>query len=172
MRTVLSVVALVALSGTTAHGADPTAESRWNAVAACGSNLDERQRHACVDDVLRRAGVLTAEQEQRDQRQRFGLNATSPRPGAVTPPGAPDPDAATEPPVADKVEVKIAAVAESRDGKLVLTTEDGSVWRQIDSGLIRRTPEPGQTLSISKAALGSFLCSLGGKAAFHCRRSR
>ncbi len=118
-------------------------EARWNAVVACADRPDERARHACVDDVLRRAGVLTDAQEQRDQRQRFGRDPAA---------------AAAKVDEPESIELELTAVSESRDGRVTLTTRDGTVWRQTESKSFAQTPAPGQTLTVHKGALGNFLC--------------
>lgn len=132
-------------------------ESRWNAIVACADRPDERQRHACVDDVLRRAGVLTEAHEERDQRQRFGSTAV------------PSPPKRAEP---DSIELVIASVSEGRDGRLVLTTRDGAVWRQTESRVFAQTPAAGHTLTVHKGAIGNFLCEVNGRSPFRCARSR
>jgi hypothetical protein len=138
-----------------AAGTSP--EARWTAVVACADRPDERQRHACVDDVLRRAGVLTDAQEQRDQRQRFGRDAVPSAPKSEEP---------------DSIDLVLASVSEGRDGRLVLTTRDGTVWRQTESRVFAQTPAAGQTLTVNKGAIGNFLCQVNGRSPFRCARSR
>jgi hypothetical protein len=121
-----------------ASGAElTTPEERWSAVVSCASRSGERERHACVDEVLRQVGVLTEEQV-----------------------------------VPDAMDAKIAAVAQGRDGKLWFTTVDGAVWQQTESKSFALAPQAGQTLTIHKAMLGSFICLVNGKSAFRCARSR
>jgi hypothetical protein len=147
------VLVLLPLLASAADGASP--EARWNAVVACAGRSDERERHACVDEVLRRAGVLTAAQDERDERQRFGRKA------------APPAEAETE-----AVNVRIQAASEGRDGRWSFTTEDGAVWRQTEDRNFAVTPQAGHTLTINKGMLGSFLCEVNGKSPFRCARSR
>ena len=138
-----------------AHAADlASPEARWNAVAACAASADERERHACIDGVLRDAGVITREVEKRDERQRFGSDRTQQK--------APEPEA---------MALTLASVTQARDGKLTLTTEDGAVWRQIESMDVLITPRPGQILTVHRASFGSFLCQVSTKT-FRCSRSR
>ena len=162
MRHTLTLLAATAaltasVAATAADAIAATPEAGWNAIVACADRADERQRHACIDDVLRGAGVLTDAQQQRDRRQRFG--------GVVA-----DPEAAAAEP--DTIDVEVASVSESRDGRFTFTTRDGATWRQIESRIFALTPAAGQTLTIQKAALGSFLCTLNGRSPFRCSRTR
>ncbi len=141
-----------------------TAEANWNAVTACASKPDERSRHTCVDDVLRQAGVLSAERQAKERRARFGVDTPAvaqPAPGAT----------AVEP-VDERVEVQLANVTVTRDAKLIVTTTDGVTWVQRDSDAVRPTPAAGDTMVIRKALLGSFICSVRGSDGFRCSRGR
>jgi hypothetical protein len=134
---------LAGLAALPAVSAEPGPEARWNAVVACASRAD-RDRHACVDGVLRDAGVL-------------GAAAAS---GAKD---APDPDVG---------KFTLGAVAEARNGFLTLTTEQGAVWRQTETRPPAPTPRAGQTLTVRKGLTGSPLCQVEGAAVFRCTRSR
>lgn len=153
----LTLASLMASIAPAASAADmSTPEARWNAVASCGSRTDERARHACVDDVMRKAGVLGVEQERRDERQRFGR----------------DPAPAVKSDEPDTMQLKIGTVTEGRDGSLTLTTEDGVMWRQTETRPAAQRPKAGQTLTVRKAMMGSFLCQVESTALFRCARSR
>lgn len=148
----------MALAATAANETPASSpEARWNAVVACAARPDERQRHQCVDEVLRQSGVLTDAQDQRDQRQRFGRDAVTPA------------TRTTEP---ESLAFELAAVSESRDGRLTFTTRDGTVWRQTESREFAQTPRAGQTLTVHRGLLGNFLCDIDGRSAFRCSRSR
>jgi hypothetical protein len=132
------------------------ADSGWRAVAACAAESSEKARHACLDDVLRRAGLLTSERETRQQREGFGAS-----PKASTPPAAPS-----------TLEVELARVSTTHDEKLILTTTDGAVWRQIEGTPIRPVPAAGDRMTIRRASMGSFLCEVRRNVGFRCSRSR
>jgi len=95
-----------------------------------------------------REGAVAPREEA--QRKRFGLE------------GSRDPE----------LEVTLATVKEGGDGKLVLTTTDGAVWRQVESEPVRPTPAQGQTMTITKGSLGSYLCKPGKWVGFRCARVR
>lgn len=94
-----------------------------------------------------------------DQRESFGLQ--------------PKPDA---PAVAAKklkrVEVTLASVDQALDGKLLLTTTEGAVWRQTESETLHPPPEQGQSMKIDTAHFGGFICRVGSGTSFRCYRTR
>jgi hypothetical protein len=135
-----------------------TPEAGWAAITKCAALADEDARHACSDDVLRDAGLLPAKSTER--RKRFGLQR---QPDRSAPPAAN---------VSEQLEVTLARVEQSGDGKLVLTTTDGAVWRQVESDAIRPAPAQGQTMSISKTSFGGFMCEARKRIAFRCFRLR
>lgn len=143
----------------------PAAESGWAAVTKCAAILDDDSRHACSDKVLRDAGLLSEAQAKSGQRKRFGLQ----RPAAVA---ASAPEAPAKPPTEDKLEVTLATVSESGDGKLILTTTEGAIWKQVESAAVRPLPKQGQAMIIEKASLGGFMCQPGKWVSFRCFRTR
>jgi hypothetical protein len=50
------------------------AEQGWSRVTRCAQEDTERARHACLDRVLREAGLLTDEMHAKQQRRAFGLD--------------------------------------------------------------------------------------------------
>jgi hypothetical protein len=180
------------------------ADSGWRAVSDCAAQPSKEARHACLDNVLRRAGLLTPERETRQQRERFGLKgearapastpasasapapasapahaSASPSPSPVTP--APSPSSAspapsappsTPPAVPSIVEVELARISTTHDEKLILTTTEGAVWRQIDGGAILPQPAAGHRMTIRRASMGSFLCEVRRNVGFRCSRTR
>jgi hypothetical protein len=168
------------------------ADSGWRAVSDCAAQPSKEARHACLDNVLRRAGLLTPERETRQQRERFGLKgearapASTPAPAPasalpspVTP--APSPSSAspapsappsTPPAVPSIVEVELARISTTHDEKLILTTTEGAVWRQIDGGAILPQPAAGDRMTIRRASMGSFLCEVRRNVGFRCSRTR
>jgi hypothetical protein len=160
-----------------------TPEQGWSAIGQCASNSNERVRHACIDDVLRKAGLLTPQAEATERRRQFGLDE-SPARAAVPAPApvpkstpSPAPAAATKPPPApvdavERLDVQIARAAIANDGKLVVTTTDGAVWKQTDSDSFPRLPSGGEHVRIRKATLGSYLCELESHRTFRCLRQK
>ena len=69
-------------------------------------------------------------------------------------------------------EVTLAAVEQGGDGKLVLTTMDGAIWRQAERIVIFPPPQQGQTIAITKTSFGGFMCKPSKWVAFRCYRAR
>jgi hypothetical protein len=185
----LTPAAIVALIGLTATAALAQTESRmsaeegWSSIARCAEEDTARARHACVDRVLREAGLLTTEMRARQARQAFGLENEPVRPQArstlasnETPAsagsGASDPDPAS-PEMPDRVEVELASVSKAADGRLLVTTTDGAVWRQTESVTIPKPPVAGDRMTIRKGALGGYRCTLvSTRLTYRCVRTR
>ncbi|MET0290799.1 MAG: hypothetical protein ABW136_00450 [Steroidobacteraceae bacterium] len=163
------------------------AEQGWSAVGQCASRTGDRARHDCLDDVLRRAGLLTPEAEKRERQRQFGLEdnaaarapapAPSPRPAAAAsapPPPAPvavpTPAPKVEPPEVDRLEAEVASSLVGNDRKLLVTMKDGAIWKQIDSDTLPRLPVAGDVVRIRKGTLGSYLCALPTRHTFRCQR--
>jgi len=56
------------------------------------------------------------------------------------------------------------------DGKWLFRLEDGSEWRQIDSGTVRFRERQGGPVRIRRASLGSYLMTIGNSRAVRVRR--
>jgi hypothetical protein len=167
----------------------PSAEQGWSSVTRCAQEDSERARHTCLDRVLRDAGFLTNEMSAQQQRRAFGLEAqrapaAPPAPPSIAPPVAavkevvpPRPAPVAAPAGAaeqpDLLEVQLASVQKPADGKLVLTTSEGAVWRQSESADMPQPPAAGDRMTIRKGALASYRCSFPAtRLTFRCVRSR
>jgi hypothetical protein len=143
-----------------AQGQEPASpEAGWAAMLKCAEISDEKRRHECTDDVLRNAGVLAPAEGAR--RKRFGLQR------AEKP--AEDPKQRQ---AEDKLDVTLATVEKGGDGKLMLTTTENAVWRQVESDAVRPMPTPGQSMKIEKTSFGGFMCETAKAVAFRCYRAR
>jgi hypothetical protein len=71
-----------------------------------------------------------------------------------------------------KQEVTLTRVDQAGDGKLLLTTTEGAIWKQVESAPVRPVPTAGQTMTIEKATLGSFLCEPSKYVSFRCVRAQ
>jgi len=136
----------------------------WEAMTRCAAIADDMKRHKCSDDVLRGAGLLPS--EAAEKRKSFGVQTSPVRPAIEAVPEAP------KRPSDDQLQVTLAAVAQGGDGKLVLTTTDGAMWRQVESTAVRPTPAQGQLMTIERTSFGGFMCKSGRWVAFRCYRTR
>jgi hypothetical protein len=156
-----------------ARAASPmSAEQGWSSVARCAQEDSERARHACLDRVLRDAGLLTTEMDTRQQRRAFGLEEQRAA-AAKAPAPAPAPPVAAEPePAADRLEVAIASVRKGVDGMLLVTTAEGAVWRQSESVEMPLPPVAGDRMKIRKGAMSGYRCSVARtNLTFRCARN-
>ncbi len=180
------VAVLAAASATPAAETGSGAEAGWTAVTRCAQQETEPARHDCLDEVLRDAGLLTPELRARQQQRAFGLEQPA-APAPVAPSPAAPPPTATAPPAPaarrspattapesppDRVEIEVASVVKSRDGKLIVTTTDGAVWRQTESLTNYRLPVVGERMTIRRGALGGYLCTPSSKLSWRCARDR
>lgn len=60
---------------------------------------------------------------------------------------------------------------QSAAGKWMFALADGSTWRQIDSQVVRRTPAPDTEVTVRRAAMNSFLLSLGSGRSIRVERA-
>jgi hypothetical protein len=157
-------------------GPDQSA-ANWQAVVACAELAEADSRHACVDRVLRAAGVLDPAREAAAQRQSFGAperrQEPAPAPTAVTA-ATPRAEAVQERPVAappaiSGIETTVTDALIGGDRLLVATTSEGAIWKQIDGGPFRRAPAKGAAFTVEEGALGSYRCKTGSDV-YRCRR--
>jgi hypothetical protein len=151
-------------------------QERWAQVVACARQGEAASRHECIDAVLRVAGVLDPAMEAAALRQNFGR---SPRPVEPAPPSAAVEAAAiaanpavagTPPPVASVASI-VTAARFGNDRRLLVATQGGAVWRQVDDEDIRTAPRPGTPFEVREAALGSYRCTVGRSTHFRCARA-
>jgi hypothetical protein len=174
IASVLSVVAMAHGEGTT------TPEGLWAKMAQCSTLGEDKTRHTCTDNALREAGMLTEETRASAKRKSFGLQKPEPLVAAAAAPAAPAPAASTAPSAApapkketkEHLEVTLAKVEQGGDGKLVLTTADGAVWHQVESGALAQLPKQGEAMKIEARSLGGFMCQPSKYVSFRCYRSR
>jgi hypothetical protein len=199
-RRAVTLACLAAVSA--AHAADSSSvQARWDAIARCAPLVDDGARHACLDDVLRQAGLMPDAARAAASRQRFGLPApTVPVPAAapsvttaavaaprvaappvaaapVTAPTVAAPAVAAAAPAAkpsreDLIQVTLAGVNRGGDGALVLNTTEGAVWRQIEPADLHPEPVAGDTLTIKHTLFGGYMCQSRKWIVFRCVRTR
>ncbi|MDG2530284.1 hypothetical protein [Caulobacter endophyticus] len=129
-------------------------------LAACRAQTDSAARLACYDETV--AGLLNAEKAgdlivvdketvTKAQRESFGLNLPSFSFGQKK-------EAAIA-----MVESTIREARKTPDGwRFVL--EDGARWEQVDSETLPLPPRVGAKVTIRRAALGSYMLTVNGRA--------
>jgi hypothetical protein len=189
----VTVACLVAMSA--AQGEDSAAvQAKWDAITQCAPLVEDGARHACLDDVLRKSGLMPDPARGAASRQRLGSAAPAPAaavapvtaaavaasavvaPAAVAAPVA-APATAVAPPSAkhapdDLIQVTLAGVKRAGDGTLVLDTTEGAVWRQIEAAALHPEPVAGDTLTIQHTIFGGYMCQSKKWIVFRCVRAR
>ncbi len=169
---------LLALSPTVAQAAPPApAVGRADvlkALSACRAIADSSERLACFDktaaslDQAQASGdviVVDRKQVKQIKRQAFGFTMPS---LAIFDPGArKDKDTGDE-----SITATATAASQTSDGKWVITLDDGSVWRQIDSDSLGMDPRPGSKVHIRRASLGSFMMNVDGQSGIRVHRDQ
>jgi hypothetical protein len=172
------------------------ATGHWAAIEQCARIDATEERHGCMDDVIRRAGLLNDARLAETARREFG-NENRPPENRVTAPPAPASPAASgalggaaaAPPVAppapqpaaapaaparaadlDQLATTVTAARLGPDRRLVVVTAEGSSWTQVQSETFRTLPRAGDRFTIERSSLGSFRCRAGNSSVFRCRR--
>lgn len=135
----------------------------------CREIADPEARLACFDreaDRVYRAQqsrelvIADKEQIQETRRGLFGLSL--PKLGIF---GSDDDDDDIE-----QLKTTLSSARRMSNGRYLLILEDGARWRQTEDVSGYQRYEPGDTVVISKAALGSFRASINGKRGVRVKR--
>jgi hypothetical protein len=165
----IAAAGMLASAASAADKAPPRAP-QMEALAQCRAIADSTQRLACydkqvaaLDDAERSHQVVIVDQDQVNQARRslFGLHFPH---ITLFAGGGKDDD---EP---SQVTGKIATISRLGDGHVSFTTDDGAVWVQTDDFLVAGNLKPGGTVTIRKAALGSYFAKLEGRPGFKVAR--
>ena len=154
--------------------ADTTDPGRnWAAIADCAAADAPEQRHQCMDDVLRQAGLLSDARVAQEMRRDFGRDAPAPSPAPRPTPAPTSASASTpEPPAAiDSVATTVASVRTIGYRRLRVTTAEGSIWDQAEAKTFNSSPKVGDTFEIERAALGSYRCRFARSSRYRCERA-
>lgn len=173
------VAALLAPAIVSAQANSGDSAANWAAIAACAAMDEAAGRHRCMDDVARRAGVLSEARVAQAAREDFGREE---RPRAVRSTPVPTPaaraaetassaaGAATRPAEIQELATTVASVRTVGYRKLRVTTAEGSVWDQMQAETFTREPRAGEAFSIVRGALGGFRCQFGQASRYQCER--
>jgi hypothetical protein len=135
----------------------------------CRKLTDPTQRLTCYDqaagalDQAEAKGdivVVNREQARKVRRQAFGFSM----PAITLFERGEKPEEVAQ---ADGV---IASAHKALTGKWVIQLADGATWSQIDLTDIPISPKPGQPVKIKRAAMGSYMMSIGNQRAVRVHR--
>jgi hypothetical protein len=135
-------------------------------VAADAARLACYDRVASELSAAERSGevvVVNREQVRAARRQAFGFNL--PSLDMFSPRG--DPAEAV-----DRAALVLARAYQDGAGKWVLQTQEGQVWRQMDTERLGRAPQAKSKVEIRRAAMGSYLMNIDGQRAIRVRREQ
>jgi hypothetical protein len=141
-------------------------------VYACAATADDAARLACYDSAVGRlraaeeeGRVVAVDREQVAilERDSFGFSLPSlgsllPRRHDASPPAA-----------LERIELRIARITRRADGRHHIVMENGQTWAQIEPQSVSNL-EVGDTITIRRASLGSFMLSPQHGAAHRVRR--
>ncbi len=166
------LVAMLTASGTSlpaaAANALPPAISR---LIDCRALTDKEARLACYDTQIAALAEATAktdivildrETTQKTRRSLFGLNI-----GALPIFGGGSKDEQAN--ELTDIEAALTSARELDQGKWAFVLEDGARWVSTEP-VIGRDPKAGQTITIRRAAMGSFIGKIESGRAFRVRR--
>ncbi len=160
-----TVAALVALSIPAAAQERPQALEQ---VTACRAVADGQARLACYDaavgalDTAQRQGeVLVIDRAQASEagRRQFGFAMPS-LPQLF---GGSDSDIGS-------IETTLQSATQMADGRWTFRLADGSVWRQVEWERASFRNRPGEPVRVRRAAMGSFLMTVGNAGAVRVQR--
>ncbi|HET8612147.1 MAG TPA: hypothetical protein VFL92_05215 [Sphingomonas sp.] len=142
----------------------------------CRSISDSQARLACYDqnvaalaaaEANRDIMVVDREQVKRTKRSLFGFNLPSLDLFGGAHHGKDRHEAEEE--EIKQITAKIRSASRNYTG-WVLTLDDGSQWEQSESALIGLRPKPGMTVTVKRAALGSYKMQWGNGVWVKARR--
>jgi hypothetical protein len=147
----------------------PEGSALVRALADCRKLTDDAARLACYDaaagrlESAERAGevvVVDRAQARAARRQAFGFNLPSLNIFDRS-----------EPEV-EEVTLTIARASRDGNGRWVLRTEDGQLWRQIDNKDLVPGPRAGSKAEVRRATLGSYFMNVDKERAIRVRREQ
>ncbi|MFN7605910.1 MAG: hypothetical protein ACK5RU_08335, partial [Hyphomonadaceae bacterium] len=148
-------------------------------IYACANKTDPTERLACFDAAVATIRAKEAKSEivtfdkqrvEKVRREAFGFSLPSlPKLGFPAFGGAPKAEGKDQSVAAAAVETDIEeqsfTVASTREsaGRVVLTLENGQVWRLTEAGELNAPSRPPYKVKIRTAAMGSFILTVEGR---------
>lgn len=139
------------------------------ALKACSAIKADGERLACYDKASQSVTkaqetgeviIIDKQSARAARRQAFGLDLPT---LSILDRGADKAETET-------LSATVKAARVDARGALLVTLEDGAVWRQIDDRALDKPPKPGSSVEIRKAAMGSYLMKIGAQPAIRVRR--
>lgn len=144
----------------------PAASNVIQAVTQCRTIESDAARLACFDAAaatLAAAGevaIVSRQDVQQNQRRLFGFDVSIVNPFDRT--GR-----------AEELQSITATLTSARNlgrGEWIITLDDGSIWRKIDSGDLSLSMRRQYSVTVRRAAMGSYMMKVGDAPPFRVRR--
>lgn len=154
------------------QGATQSRPEIYQQIVACRSIADNDERLKCFDSSSEKfvaavddksLVVLDKAEVQKTRRSLFGFTLPSLKLFG----GGDKSDEADE---FKQIDGVIAAATPLPYGRWSVTLEEGGTWEQIDTRNLVMRPRPGQSITIKKAALTSFMASINGQPSIRFKR--
>lgn len=163
VRLSFAIAGMLLFPATTAVAQDAKAPERLiDALAACLEIPNDSQRLACSDkaaralvDATKRKEVVVMDRADVTKTRRSLFGFTLPKLKLF---GGGDDDREEE---IEQLEAKIERVAAQPQNGYVITIEGGARWRTTEPWTRSALPQPGVTVTIKRAALGSYFIKIG-----------
>ena len=162
-------LALGASSPVLAQSVPTSRPESMDRLVACRQIAAADARLACYDaavsrfeDAQRQGDVVVVDRSQVNQarRQLFGFQLPS-----VT-----LFDQGERPENIEAIETTLVRAGQSGEGRWLFTLADESVWRQVDTERVTFRNRQGEEVRVRRAALGSYLMTVGNSRAVRVRR--
>jgi len=130
-------------------------------LACFDRNVDALQTATAKRDIV----IVNREDVRKARRSLFGFNIPEM-------PILGDSNGKAGAPVEENREITatVRAAEQDRDGNWIVTLDDGAVWHQTHGGPLAVRPRPGTTVTIRRAALGSYFMQVGRQPGVRARR--
>lgn len=171
MRALLVFAAFSFFFAAPANAQQSASPSALRDVYACASITDGTQRLACYDAAVghlqqaeSQGRVVTVDSDQVATLERESFGFSLPSIGALLRRNP------TATPQVDRVEMQVERIVSHLDGTHSFVMTNGQVWTQIEPASANNV-EPGDSIAIRRATLGSFMLSPESGRAHRVRRT-
>ena len=151
------------------RAAEPAEPAVIAALKACRALTADAERLACYDKAAQSVTkaqetgeviIIDKQSARAARRQAFGLEL----------PTLSILDRGADKAETEKLQSVVKSARVDAEQRLVVTLEDGAVWRQIDDTMLGKPPKAGDTIEVRKAAMGSYMMKIGSQPAIRVRR--
>lgn len=158
LRTLLSIVSSVLASSASLAQSPVPAE-----FVSCSQIQKNGERLACYDRAVAYLSQPAGQQAAAPTPETsFGLQASVPQPPAAAVPAEKSEEVSS-------ITARVTEITSDREGKKVVALDNGQTWRELSkSGFL--TLNPGDEVTINRAALGSFMMSIPNGRPIRVRR--